>query len=210
MRKQMLATVAILALSSVCAMWSTGEARDRYGRYQGYRSGYQSRVLIPAGTSFNVRLDSKVSTENDQSGDTWTGTVSQSVIADNRVVIPAGTPVEGVVTSSQQGTHSTRPSMQLAVSRVTVDGRSQTVNADTEPIVAGSNRAKKLGVIAGGAAVGALLGHTVAKDSHGTLIGGVLGGAAGYGLSRHALRTMQLKPGTVLTFTTRSDVLAYR
>lgn len=213
MKKQMLATVAILALSSVCTMWSTGEAQNRYGRhnrYQGYRSGYESRVLIPAGTSFNVRLDSQVSTENGQQGDSWTGTVSQSVIADNRVVIPAGTPVEGVVTSSQQGTHSTRPSMQLAVSRVTVDGRSQTVNADTEPIVAGSNRAKKLGVIAGGAAVGALLGHAVAKDSHGTLIGGVLGGAAGYGLSRHAMRTMQLKPGTVLTFTTRSDVLAYR
>jgi hypothetical protein len=215
MKKQTFAIVAILALGSVCSMWTTGEAQrygryDRYGRYQGYRTGYQSRVLIPAGTAFNVRLDSQVSTEEAQSGDAWTGTVTQSVIADNRVVIPAGTPVEGVVSYSQQGTHDTRPSMQLAVRQVSVDGRSQTMNADTEPIVAGSNRAKKLGVIAGGAAVGALLGHTVAREHHGTLVGGILGGAAGYGLSRHALRTMQLKPGTVLTFTTRSDVLAYR
>jgi hypothetical protein len=221
MKKQMLAIVAILALGSVCAMWTTGEARhrygnydsgqyDQYGRYQGYRTGYQGRILMPAGTSFNVRLDSQVSTENNESGDTWNGTVTQSVIAGNRVVIPAGTPVQGIVTNSVQGTHNTRPSMQLAVNRVEVDGRSQVVNADTEPIVAGSNRAKKLGVIAGGAAAGALLGHTVARGSHGTLIGGILGGAAGYGLSRHALRTMQLKPGTVLTFTTRSDVLAYR
>ena len=226
MKKQTLAIVAILALGSVCAMWSTGEARrggyyDQYGQwhsygryqgYQGYRSGYgsQDRVLIPAGTAFNVRLDTQVSTENDQAGDSWNGTVTQSVIADNRVVIPAGTPVEGVVTNSQQGTHDTRPSMQLEVRRVSVDGRSQVVNADTEPIVAGSNRAKKLGVIAGGAAAGALLGHAIGREHHGTLIGGILGGAAGYGLSRHALRTMQLKPGTVLTFTTRSDVLAYR
>ena len=158
----------------------------------------------------NVRLDTQVSTENAQSGDTWSGTVSQSVIAGNRVVIPAGTPVEGVVTSSTQGTHDNRPEMSLAIRGVTVDGRTQAVNAVTEPIVAGSNRAKKLGVIAGGAAAGALLGHAVARGEHGTLIGGILGGAAGYGLSRHALRTMQLKPGTVLTFTTRGDVLAYR
>ena len=234
MNKRMLASIAILALGSVSAMWSTGEARrygtngsyDRYGRYQSSNSGYQNRILMPAGTSFNVRLDSQVSTENDPSGDTWNGTVTQSVISGNRVVIPAGTPVEGVVTSSAQGTHSTRPSMQLAkqgaatrhrvdsmqlaVRRVSVDGRSQVVNADTEPIVADSNRARKLGAIAGGAAVGALLGHTVARGNHGTLIGGLLGGAAGYGLTRHANRTMQLKPGTVLTFTTRSDVLAYR
>jgi hypothetical protein len=221
MKKQTLATIAILALGLVCAMWSTGEARyrygrnynnqyDQYGRYQSYRSSYQGRVLIPAGTSMNVRLDTQVSTENAQSGDTWSGTVSQSVIAGNRVVIPAGTPVEGVVTSSTQGTHDNRPELSLAIRRVTVDGRTQAMNADTQPIVAGSNRAKKLGVIAGGAAAGALLGHAVARGEHGTLIGGILGGAAGYGLSRHALRTMQLKPGTVLTFTTRGDVLAYR
>jgi hypothetical protein len=215
MKKHMLATIAILALGSVCAFWSTGEARhrnqyDQSGRYQGSRSSYQGRVLIPAGTAFNVRLDSKVSTEDAQQGDTWTGTVTQSVIAGNRVVIPAGAQVEGAVTSSAQGTHSTRPQMQLAVRNVNIDGRISTMRADTEPIVAGSNRAAKLGVIAGGAAAGALLGHTVAKGSHGTLIGGVLGGAAGYGLSRHAMRTMQLKPGTVLTFTTRGDVLASR
>jgi hypothetical protein len=212
MNKRLLTTLAILVLGSVSALWSTGEARDRYGRYQGYRSSsyYGNRVVIPAGTAMNVRLDSKISTDETQSGDTWSGTVTQSVIADNRVVIPAGTAVEGVVTSSVQGTHNNRPSVELAIRRASVDGSMRSMNAVTEPIVAGSNRAKKLGVVAGGAAVGALLGHAVAKGSHGALIGGVLGGAAGYGLSRNALRTMQLKPGTVLTFTTRSDVLAYR
>jgi hypothetical protein len=209
MKVRMLAATAILALGSVCSLWNTSEARSY--RYRTYGSTYNSsRIVIPAGTSFNVRLDSKISTEDAQRGDTWTGTVTQSVIAGNRVVIPAGTPVEGVVTSAAQGTHNSRPQLGLAVRRVNVDGGSRVMNADTEPIVAGSNRAKKIGAIAGGAAVGALLGHTIAKDKHGTLIGGLLGGAAGYGLTRHALRTMQLKPGTVLTFTTRGDVLAWR
>ncbi|MEO7867007.1 MAG: hypothetical protein ABIU54_05135 [Candidatus Eisenbacteria bacterium] len=166
--------------------------------------------MIPAGTSVNVRLDSKISTDETKQGDTWTGTVTRSVMAGNQVVIPAGSPVQGVVTSCVPGTHSTRPEIGMSIRQVTPNNRSMRMNAYTQPIVAGSNRAKKLGVIAGGAAVGALVGHTVAKDNHGTLIGGVLGGASAYGLTRHSMRTMQLKPGTELTFTTRGDVLAYR
>ena len=227
MKKHKLAIIAILALGSVCALWSTGEARHRYrstyydqsgqydnsdydqsGRY-GYRNSY-GRVLIPAGMPIDVRLDTQISTEDARRGDSWSGTVTQSVIADDRVVIPAGAQVEGVVRNSMQGTHTSRPSIDLGIRRVNVDGRMLYMNADTEPIVAGSDRARKLGVVAGGAAAGALLGHAVARGEHGALIGGILGGAAGYGLSRHALRTMQLKPGTVLTFTTRGNVLAAR
>src|SRR5262249_59149418 len=95
--------------------------------------------------------------------------------------------------------------LALAVRSINVNGDERMVRADTEPIVAGSHRAKKLGAIAGGAAAGALLGHAVG-GKHSTLIGGVLGGAAGYGLTRHAMRTMVLKPGTTLQFTTRSYV----
>ncbi len=216
MNQHRVATIVVLALGCVSFLSTTSDARRyrnensrNYNR--NYRSNYnQNRVLIPAGSTVNVRLTSKVSTENGQSGDTWTGTVIRPIVAGNNLVIPAGTPVEGVVTNATQGTHNNRPELALAIRQITVNGRSTTMNAYTEPIVAGSDRAKKLGVIAGGAAAGALLGHTVAKDQHGTLIGGLLGGAASYGLTRHALRTMQLKPGTELTFTTRGDVLAYR
>jgi hypothetical protein len=92
---------------------------------------------------------------------------------------------------------------------VTVDGRSYALTADTEPIVAGSKRAKKIGAIAGGAAVGGLIGGA-AGGKKGALIGGLLGGAAGYGLTRNALRTLQLKPGTVVDFTTRQELVARR
>jgi hypothetical protein len=207
MKRNLYLTTAILALCSVGSMWSTSEAA-RWNR--NYRTSYYDRVVIPAGSTFNVRLDSKISTEDAQSGDTWTGTITNSVIADNQVVVPAGSPVEGVVTSSAQGTHNSRPSISLGVRRVMFDGQWRNVRAETEPIVAGSNRAKKVGAIVGGAAVGALLGRAVGKGSKGTIIGGLLGGAAGYGLTRNALRTMQLKPGTTLTFVSQNDVVAYR
>jgi hypothetical protein len=196
-------TLAILALGSLNTLSMTSQA-EAQRRYRNGDWGYRN-AMVPAGTSIQVRLDSKISTEQARQGDTWTGTVAQSVYSGGQVVIPAGSAVQGVVTSAAQGTHSTPASIDLAVRRVNMNGGSRTLYADTEPIVAGSHRAKKIGAIAGGAAVGALVGSAVDKGK-GTLIGGLLGGAAGYGLTRHALRTMQLKPGTVVSFTTREDV----
>ena len=210
MRRTTLAacTLAIIALGTVGSMAPTADAQNRTYRRSGW---YRSSATVPAGTSVNVRIDSKISTEDATSGDSWSGTVSQSVVSSGgRVVIPAGSPVTGVVTAAAQGTHKERPYLDLAVRQVNVNGRWVTMNAGTEPIVADSKRAKKIGAVVGGAAVGALLGRAVAKDHHGTLIGGLLGGAAGYGATRHALRTLQLKPGTVVTFQTNSEVLARR
>ena len=200
-------TLAVLALGSLGSTLANSPAyaqRHRHSRWNG------SGAMVPAGTSIDVRLDSNISTDNSHQGDTWSGSINQSVYSRGQLVIPAGSPVTGTLMSAVQGTHDTRPQLSLSVRQVTVNGQTQMLNADTEPIVGGSQRAKKLGAIVGGAAAGALLGHTVAKDHHGTLIGGLLGGATGYGLTRNALRTLQLKPGTVLSFTTRQDMMARR
>ena len=214
MRTKTLARLAlvVLALGTMSSWTSLVDAqyRDR-GWRDSYRSrwGYRTSVMVPAGTPIDVRLDTKISTEDANSGDAWSGTVYRSVMSGGRVAIPAGSAVSGTVVNSVQGTHETRPQISLALRNVTVDGQSLRVNGETEPIVAGSNRAKKIGAIVGGAAAGALVGHVVG-DGKGSLIGGVLGGAAGYGLTRHALRTMQLKPGTIISFTARQDVVARR
>src|SRR5262245_8855091 len=210
MRTKTLARLALVALA-LGTVTSLADAQNRGWRdsYRG-RWGYRTSVMVPAGTPIDVRLDSKISTEDASSGDAWSGTVYRSVMSGGRVAIPAGSPVRGVVVSSVQGTHETRPQIALALRTANVDGQTLRVNGETEPIVAGSNRAKKVGAIVGGAAAGAVLGHAVARDSHGALIGGILGGAAGYGLTRHAMRTLQLKEGTILTFTMREDLVARR
>ncbi len=197
MRTKTLAAFAlvVLALASLSLAWTSGQARTD---------------VVPAGTSIDVRLDAEISTEDAHPGDSWSGTVNQSVVSGDRMIIPAGSPVMGVVTTAAQGTHKTRAQLGLTVRRVTMGGRSYEMNADTPTIVAGSHRAKKIGAIAGGAVAGALIGHTVAKERHGTLIGGLVGGAAGYGLTRHAFRTLELKSGTVVSFTTREALVARR
>lgn len=160
---------------------------------------------VPAGTPITVRLDERLSTEHAQRGTHWSGTVARPVVVRGRTVIPAGSPVDGVVTSAAQGTHHTKASMSLAIR--SVDGRS--LRSSRETIVADSHRAKKIGAVVAGTAAGALLGHAV-SDDHGGLIGGALGGAGTYAATRHAFRTLVLKPGTELTFTTTGSSLAAR
>jgi hypothetical protein len=179
----------------------------QYGRDYGQRGNRGMRV--PAGTPLTVRLDSQVSTDDMRSGDQWSGTLSQPLMRRNRVMVPAGTPVEGIVTESIQGDHNNPAQISLAVRAVNVDGQYRQVNATSESIVAGSKNAQKIGAIAIGAAAGALLGHAV-SEHHGGLIGGLLGGVAGYGATRHAYRTLVLKPGTEITFTTTEDLVASR
>lgn len=166
---------------------------------------------LNAGTTMDVRLNSKIETDDVTAGDSWTGTVTRNVYASNgALAIPAGSPVTGHVTHAVQGDHHTRPSLGLAVRRVQVDGASRSISATTPTIVAGSKRAKKLGAIALGAAGGALVGGAVGGGKKGAVIGGLLGGAASYGLTRHGFRTMQLKRGTVVTFTVDQNVAMRR
>lgn len=198
-------TVLILALALVGLATSTQANAGRYSR----RGAHRSMASVPTGTTVQVSLGSDLSTDDVHANDTWLGTTTQDIYLNNSIAIPAGSGVSGQVTTARQGTHSTPPQLGLAIRSVSANGRSYAMNADTPTITGGTQRAKKLGAIAGGAAVGALLGHAAAKDSHGTLIGGIAGGAAGYGLTRNALRTLQLKQGTTLTFTTRQE-MAFR
>jgi hypothetical protein len=208
-------TLLVVGSSMSSMLTSDADAARRYRRNysRSYDRGTDSRwnnratEVVPAGATLVVRLDQKISSDDANRGDTWTGTIAQSVYSDNRVVIPEGSPVSGVVTSAREGTHSTRAMIALGVRRVTIDGRAYALNADTEPIIADTQSAKKVGAIIGGTAVGALLGHAVGGKK-GAVIGGVAGGAGTYGLTRHAFRSMQLKPGTEIAFTTREALVA--
>jgi hypothetical protein len=198
MKTKTLASIALAALV-LGSLSSNTEAQRRY----------RDEIRVPAGTPIQVRIDNRISTSSARHGDVWNGVIEESVYSRGYEVIPAGSPVEGVVTSSVQGTHSNKARLDLAVRTVTVEGRDRALRAETEPIVADSRRAKKIGAIAGGAAAGALVGGALGGKKGG-IIGGLLGGATGYGATRHALRTLVIKPGTVVDFVTSHGLVASR
>jgi hypothetical protein len=164
-------------------------------------------TLVAAGTPISVSVSTSISSETANVGDTWTGEVKEPVIVDGEVVIPAGSTVEGVVTSVTPAQKGSRASLDLGVRSVTVGGKSHSVDAGTEAIVAGSTRARNLGAIAGGAAAGALIGKAVGGSGKGAVIGGLIGGAtAGGAVAASKGYQVVLKEGTVITFNVSKDV----
>lgn len=161
-------------------------------------------VTIPAGTGIKVAVTTKVSSETSLPGESWSGTVVDNVIVGDRVVIPAGSTVTGTVAGAEGAQRGSRAFLVLAVRSIDVDGRSYSIGANTDSIIAGSTRARNLGAIAGGAAAGALIGKAVGGSGKGAVIGGLIGGAAAGGaVAASKGYQVVIKEGTEITFSTR-------
>ena len=159
-------------------------------------------VTLAAGTPIEVTVRSAISSETANVGDSWTGEVKDNIIVGNTVVVPAGSTVTGVVNTVESAQRGSRASLDLAVRSISINGTSHAISAGTEPIVAGSTRARNLGAVAGGAAAGALIGRAVGGGK-GTLIGGA---AAGAGVAKSKGYQVVLKEGTPMTFTVSQAV----
>jgi hypothetical protein len=164
-------------------------------------------VSVDAGTPINIGVSTQISSETANVGDTWSGEVKENVIVGDRVVFPAGSVVSGTVTGAKPAEKGSRAMLDLAVTAVSVNGKSHSVDATMEPIEAGSTRARNLGAVAGGAAAGALIGKAVGGGGKGALIGAIAGGAAaGAGVAASKGYQVVLKEGTVLTFKVKDTV----
>jgi hypothetical protein len=161
-------------------------------------------VTIPAGTGIKVAVNAKISSETAQQGEAWEGTVKAPIIIGDRVAIPEGAIVHGVVSGVLPAEKGSRAVLVLAVRSVDIDGVSYSVGATADSIIAGSTRARNVGAVAGGAAAGALIGKAVGGGGKGALIGGLIGGAATAGaVAGTKGYQVIVQEGSEMTFTTR-------
>lgn len=165
-------------------------------------------VTLTAGTPITVRLNEKISTNTNYSGDTFTATLDQPVVIDGFVIADRGSRVIGkVVNAEKAGRVKGVADLSLALTQIhTTDG--QTVAIQTAPWdKEGPTSKKKDGAeIAGGAALGAIIG-ALAGGGKGAAIGAGAGGAAGTG----AVLTTRGKPAEIasetrVTFSLNNDV----
>jgi hypothetical protein len=164
-------------------------------------------INVMWGTTLRVTFAAEVSSETVSPGDAWTGTLRDSVAMNGRVAFPAGSVVHGTVKEAMPALKGDRARLGLEVTSIEAGGRSWPVRATTEPIVAGSPRARNLGAIIGGAAVGAVIGHAVGGEKGG-LVGGLAGGAAAGGaVVKSKGYEVVIKPGTTLPFSVAEDVI---
>lgn len=181
------------------------------------------QLVIPAGTKVPLALKHAISTRQTREGDAVYAETTFPVVLNDRVLIPAGTYVQGRISHIQQAgrikgraevlMHFTTliyPSgytVMLPGALENAPGVDKTRVKDEEGTVrADSRTAEKVGTVAGTAATGTVIGAATAGGK-GALIGAGIGGAVG---SAVALLTrgneVKMDAGTTLEMIIQRDV----
>jgi hypothetical protein len=168
---------------------------------------FGTRITVPTGTQLDVRLTSTLSSKTASVGDLWVGTLTRPVVEKGREILPAGSTVEGTVVSAEPAQRGSRARIELGVRAVRIEDRRIAMRAEADPVIAGSPRARNLGAIAGGAAMGALLGRAIGGDPDDAAKGALLGGAVATGaVAASRGYQVEIKDGTTMTFLVSKDV----
>lgn len=174
----------------------------------------QSVSPVPAGTALMVKLETTLATFSNRPGDPFRGSVTQAVMLNGNMIIPAGAIVEGRVTKiSEPRRIAGKPTIGIlpealilpSGERLFLDARLVDTNLGSgtdinqEGQFKGSGHDRRDQLETGGGAAGGMLIGGLAGGPAGVLVGGLIGaGATGvHWLSKH--RSATLPAGTVLT-----------
>lgn len=136
-------------------------------------------LIIPAGTSVVVRLQQSLSSASSVSGERFDAVLDQPLVADNQVVVPAGTPVTGHVTVARRSGRLRHPGeLGLTLDSVVLGQQRVPILTSSVVVRGASHKKRNWGLIGGGTGGGALIG-ALAGGGEGALIGGGIGAAAG-------------------------------
>ncbi len=136
-------------------------------------------VEVPVGTKLEISLARELSTEKDQAGDAWEGSLATDVVQDGRLVWSAGSSARGVITQSAAAGRLSNGQGALGIRLTEIAGVG--IDTDTHVVVATAKGERNAKYIGGGAALGALIGilsDKKNKNDH-ALGGAALGAAAG-------------------------------
>jgi hypothetical protein len=158
-------------------------------------------VEIPAGTTIEVQTIDAIDSSTAQNGQEYQASLLQPIVANDRVIVPAGSNIYIQVTgTTKAGHYKGKNSLQLVLSRMEFNGHD--VALATEPYTLsggsrGKNTAEKVG---GAAAVGAIIGGILGGGKGAAIGAGV--GAAGGGGYQAATKAKPIKvaPETKLDF----------
>lgn len=180
-------------------------------------------LTIPAGTKIPVSLRNAISTKSNHQGDPVYAQTTFPVVIDEHIVVPAGTYVQGKISSIKPaGRIKGRAEVLMhfttliypsgytvllpgslenvpAVEKAKVKDKEGTIRAD-------SNAGKTAETIAHPAATGAVIGG-VTRGGEGALIGAGVGGAVGTAIAAltHG-NEVKMGPGTTLEVVLQRDV----
>lgn len=174
---------------------------------------------IPKGTHVLLRMVNSISTRTAQEGDTVYLHTASPIVLDNKIVVPVGSYVQGVVSQAKRSARVkgraeigirldtlTLPSgksfkISPKLDQVDSAGSDQKVKGGENQIKQGGDKARDAGQVAITAGTGAAIGAVVDRSVQGAGIGG--GAGAVVGLASVLLtrgREVELRQGATLDF----------
>ena len=160
------------------------------------RDRERSEREIPVGTEIDVRLVDGISSGRNQVEDRFVATTVVDLQLGERVVIPAGSEMRGIVSSvDKAGRVDRKASLTLAFDRITINGREREIRGIVIDTIEGpgvKGEVVKIGTAAGaGAIIGGILGGVKGA------IAGILIGGGGIAAATPG-KDVELAPGTIL------------
>ena len=142
-------------------------ARPAGGRVSTGSASNTSGLDVPVGTEFDVRLGQSLSSSTNLVEDRFEATTLVDLWQGDRIIVPAGSVMRGIVSSVVKTTRTERTGkLTVAFDQVTIGRRSHPIRATVTNIIESEGLKGEAGKIGAGAGVGAI-------------IGGILGGAKG-------------------------------
>jgi len=137
-------------------------------------------VNIPAGTTLAIRINQRISVKTTPAGSRFDGTLAEAYTdANGHVILPRGTPVEGVVDASHKRGHFKGASiLELRLTALDLNGQRYPLRTHDLTETKKGKGKRSAAMIGGGTGLGMLIGG-VASGGTGLLIGGLAGGGAG-------------------------------
>lgn len=155
-----------------------------------------SSSQIPAGTEFDVRVTTPLNSGTAQVEDRIEATTIVDLRQDNRVLVPAGSVMRGIVNSVQKaGRLERKGSLTVTFDQIRINGRSYPIHATVTEALESEGIRGEAGRIGAGAGVGAVIGG-ILGGLKGALAGILIGG--GGTIAATEGEDVELPSGTVL------------
>jgi len=168
---------------SVTSSDSTGMESKALGVAQSEVAPSKAEETLAAGTVIRAFLEHSLSTENNVAGDPFSMKVVESLKIDDKMIVPIGSTIKGVVAeSARSGRVKGRAEMALRFTELILpNGKSYAIQAASVSHIAPATKKRDAMVIGGGAGLGALVGG-IAGGGKGAGIGAASGAGAGTGV----------------------------
>jgi len=160
------------------------------------RDRERSEREIPVGTEIDVRLVDGLSSGRNQVEDRFVATTVVDLQLGERVVIPAGSELRGIVSGvDKAGRVDRKAGLTLAFDRITLNGREREIRGIVTDTIEGEGVKGEIAKIGTAAGAGAIIGG---------ILGGVKGAVAGILIGGGGIaaatpgKDVELAPGTIL------------